>query len=185
MSDAREVLEDATRKSRALLAETEEEVAAMINDAREQGLAAGESQARVVRKEIEEMEARMLDEVAAEATRAALRVARDIVQAEIAAREDAVVDIACTALSSSKSARDINLRANPKDTPILRAHKHKLISVLARAKDLEIREDRRVQPGGVLIETESGVIDAQLETQLDEIERVLTLQLLTPQTGKA
>ena len=47
------------------------------------------------------------------------------------------------------------------------------MSNLTRAKDLEIREDRRVKQGGVLIETESGVIDAQLETQLEEIGRVL------------
>ena len=45
--------------------------------------------------------------------------------------------------------------------------------MLTRAKDLEIREDKRVKPGGVLIETESGVVDAQLETQLEELEHAL------------
>ena len=64
---------------------------------------------------------------------------------------------------------------HPKDAGILRKYKAKLVSVLARARDVEIREDRRVKQGGVLIETESGVVDAQLETQLEELAHVLGL----------
>jgi flagellar biosynthesis/type III secretory pathway protein FliH len=103
-----------------------------------------------------------------------MRVARELLAAELMSREDAVVDVASTALSTAKSARDINLRANPRDAGTLRQHKGRLVSVLTRAKDLEVREDRRVNAGGVLIETEAGVVDAQLETQLEELERVLS-----------
>ena len=62
---------------------------------------------------------------------------------------------------------------NPADVAVLRDHKTRLIDALGRARDVEVREDRNVKPGGVLVQTESGVIDAQLETQLEEIARVL------------
>jgi flagellar biosynthesis/type III secretory pathway protein FliH len=51
--------------------------------------------------------------------------------------------------------------------------KPRLVDALAMVKDVDVREDRKVKPGGVLIQTVSGVIDATLETQLAEIARVL------------
>jgi flagellar biosynthesis/type III secretory pathway protein FliH len=42
-----------------------------------------------------------------------------------------------------------------------------------RASDLSIREDDDISPGGVIIETEAGSIDARLETQLDALERAM------------
>src|SRR4051812_31321042 len=126
-----------------------------------------------MREEIAGLLERMLKEVEGEVVRTSMRVARELLAAELQMREDAVVDVAATALQAAKTARDINLRASPRDAPVLRSNKQRLVSVLTRAKDLEIREDKRVKPGGVLIETESGVVDAQLDTQLEELERAL------------
>jgi type III secretion protein L len=173
MSDARAVIDDAALQAQARVQEARAEAAMLLEEAVEQGAAEGTSQAQHMREELAGLETRMLKEVEAEVVRASVRVAAELLAAEMHQREDAVVDVACAALAAAKQARDINLRANPRDTAILRTHKPRLVSVLARAKDLEIREDRRVKPGGVLIETESGVIDAQLETQLEELARVL------------
>ena len=174
MNDAADTLiEDAERNARALLDDAREQVRQMIEAARAEGEREGQSQAEHMRQEIAGLQERMLKEVEGEVVRAAMRVAGELLVAELTSREDAVVDVACTALQAAKNARDINLRTCPRDAPTLRKHKARLVSVLARAKDLEIREDRRVQPGGVLIETESGVIDAQLETQLEELTNAL------------
>ena len=174
IGDADALIEEAEQKARALLAESERQVVDMIEQAAADGEREGAAQAAHMREEIAGLEARMLKEVDGEVVKAALRVARELIAAELHAREDAVVDIAATALGAAKTARDINLRTSPRDAPILRAHKQRLVAVLTRAKDLEIREDKRVKPGGVLIETEAGVIDAQLDTQLDELESALT-----------
>lgn len=173
-ADADALIEEAEDKARAVLAEAERQVAEMITQAADDGEREGAEQAAHMREEIAGLEARMLEEVDGETVKAALRVARDLIVAELQTREDAVVDVAATALSAAKTARDINLRTSPRDAPILRQHKARLVAVLTRAKDLEIREDKRVKPGGVLIETEAGVIDAQLDTQLDELESAVT-----------
>jgi flagellar biosynthesis/type III secretory pathway protein FliH len=174
MSEAADALiEDAERNARVLTDEAAREVAAMIEAAREEGAQEGAAQAEHMREEIAGLQERMLKEVEGEVVRTAMRVAHELLAAELALREDAVVDVAAAALQAAKTARDINLRTSPRDAAILRAHKPRLVSVLTRAKDLEIREDKRVKPGGVLIETEAGVVDAQLETQLEELERVL------------
>ena len=168
------MIEDAERRVAALAEETAREIEAMIADAEAEGADAGAAQAQHMREEIAGLEERMLREVSGEVVRAAMRMARELLAAELAQREDAVIDVAATALFTTKTARDINLRVHPRDASVLRAHKQRLVSVLTRAKDLEIREDRRVKPGGVLIETEAGVIDAQLETQLEELESALS-----------
>ena len=172
-TEARGMVDDAQRKAGQRIEAGRREVMEMLEAAELAGQKDGFAQAEHMRDEIAGLEQRMLKEVEGEVVRAAFRVARELLTAEMASREDAVVDVACTALSAAKQARDINLRAHPQDVPQLRAHKEKLVSVLGRARDLEIREDRRVRPGGVLIETESGVIDAQVQTQLEELSRVL------------
>ncbi len=175
MTSADTLIEEAEKKARQLLQDAEDEVHAMIESAAVDGLKAGAAQAQHMREEIAGLQVRILKEVEGEVVRAAMRVAREILAAELSGREDAVVDIVATALSAAKTARDINLRVAPRDAAVLRAHKARMVSVLTRARDLEVREDRRVKHGGVLIETESGVVDAQLETQLEEIERVLSM----------
>jgi type III secretion protein L len=172
--DADALIEEAEGDARALLDETTRDIEAMIAQAAAEGESEGAAQAAHMRDEIAGLQERMLKEVEGEVVKAALRVARELAAAELQSREDAVVDVAATALTAAKTARDINLRANPRDTAVLRQHKQRLVAVLTRAKDLEIREDKRVRPGGVLIETESGVVDAQLDTQLDELEAALT-----------
>ncbi|MDP2343017.1 MAG: FliH/SctL family protein [Deltaproteobacteria bacterium] len=171
--DADALLEEAGRGKERLLEEARAEVARWIDAASAAGGEEGQAQAQHMRDEIAGLETRMLKEVESEVVRTAVRVAAELLAAELLLREDAVVDIAITALVAAKNARDINLRVNPRDAKVLRAAKERLVSNLTRAKDLEIREDRRVHVGGVLIETEAGVIDAQLETQLEEIARVL------------
>jgi type III secretion protein L len=171
--EADALIEEAEENARALLEETERDVAQLLEQAAAEGEREGSEQAAHMREEIAGLEERMLKEVEGEVFKAALRVARDLLTAELQSREDAVVDVAATALSAAKTARDINLRTSPRDAPILRQHKQRLVAVLTRAKDLEIREDKRVKPGGVLIETEAGVVDAQLDTQLEELEGAL------------
>lgn len=167
------IVANAERGRQRMLDDARAEVARWIDAAAADGGDEGQSQAQHMRDEIAGLEARMLKEVEGEVVRTAVRVAQEILSAELQTREDAIVDIAVTALLAAKTARDINLRVHPRDAKVLRGAKDRLVSNLTRAKDLEIREDRRVKQGGVLIETESGVIDAQLETQLEEIARVL------------
>jgi type III secretion protein L len=173
MDDSEHLLAEAERGRQSMLADARAEVERWIATAAAEGGEEGAAQAQHMRDEIAGLETRMLKEVEGEVVRAAVRVAAEILAAETQQRDDAVVDVAATALVAARNARDINLRVNPRDAAVLRAGKARLVANLTRAKDLEIREDRRVSPGGVLIETESGVVDAQLATQLDELARIL------------
>ncbi|MBJ80571.1 MAG: flagellar assembly protein FliH [Myxococcales bacterium] len=103
----------------------------------------------------------------------ALRIARKILGRELEFHPEAVVDIVKQALSDkARQRREVYLRVNPDDLQYIREHKAELLEVLGRAKEIGLREDPGVEPHGVIIETDAGTIDAQLETQLAVFERV-------------
>jgi len=167
------MLDEAGIAAAALIDDAREEIAAAIKRAAVEGQEEGFAQAEHMRDEIRGLEGRMIAEVEGEIVRTALKCAEEILAAEIAKRDDAIADIALTALQSVVGAREVFLRVNPQHIATLRQRKAKLVDALAMVKDVDVREDRKVKPGGVLIQTESGVIDATLETQLAEIARVL------------
>ena len=170
---AQALLEAAEQEAQALLQEAREQVESQIREAAEMGKHEGFAQAEHMREQIAVLEQRMLQEVEGEVVRAALRISEELLEQEMAQRPTAIVDLVFTALKSARNAKDVYLRVNPRDARILREHTGRLIDALGRAKEIDVREDRNVAPGGVLIQTESGVIDAQLETQLAEISMAL------------
>lgn len=104
----------------------------------------------------------------------ALRIARKILGRELEFHPEAIVEIVKQALAEkARQRREISLRVHPEDLQYLREHKGDLLEVLSRAKEIGLREDPDVARHGVIIETDAGTIDAQLETQLAVFERVL------------
>jgi flagellar biosynthesis/type III secretory pathway protein FliH len=155
------------------LKKADEEIAGWVKEAQESGVKQGFEQAEQFRAKLQKLQETLLAEVEGEVVRAAFDVAGNILNAELSASPDAVVHVVQNALKSVQEVSQVWLRVNPADAQTLRDHKQKLIDVLGRAKDVDVREDKQVERGGVLIQTESGVIDAQLKTQLEEIARVL------------
>jgi len=104
----------------------------------------------------------------------ALKIARKILGKELEFAPETVVDIVKQALADkARQRREIFLRVHPDDLQYIREQKPALLEVLSRAKEIGIREDPEVAQHGVIIETDAGTIDAQLETQLEVFERVL------------
>ncbi len=104
----------------------------------------------------------------------ALAIARKVIGRELEFHPDAVVDIIRQALSEkARQRRELVLRVNPADLAVVRERKAELLEVLSRAKEIAVREDPDVGRFGVVIETDAGTIDAQLETQIEVFERVL------------
>jgi flagellar assembly protein FliH len=59
----------------------------------------------------------------------------------------------------------------------VRASREDLIAMVDGIRNIEIVDDRRVDAGGCVIETNGGTIDAKLDTQLNEIGAALGTML--------
>ncbi len=170
---ARRILEAAESDAGRIRGEAEVERERLRVEAVASGREEGRAQASaaVARGALERD--RLLASAEGELVRLAVAIAEKILQREVARDEGAVVEMAARALAQARQRREVTLRIHPDDAGAIRRSHRRLLSALSRARALELREDAAVARGGVLVETEAGVVDGRLETQLAAIGAVL------------
>lgn len=188
-SDAQQIRERASLQAQELVSQAQVQADTVLQEARaeaetkqtkahEDGYASGQAEAVAKLNEavlrtslrLQELEGQLVPQL----TSLAVGIARRILGKELEFHPDEVVDIARQALADkARQRREITLRIHPDDAQFIREHKASLLELLSRCKEIAIHEDPEVARHGVIIETEAGTIDAQLETQLEAFERVL------------
>jgi type III secretion protein L len=113
-----------------------------------------------------------LVEVEADILRLAIKIAEKIIGQEIARDQTTLTHIVSTALRNARQHEMLTVRINPADFALIQTQRDQL-DPSGRARFLDLVADPRVAHGGCLIESESGTIDAQLDTQLRVLERAL------------
>jgi flagellar biosynthesis/type III secretory pathway protein FliH len=188
-SDAQQIRERAAQQADDLVAEKQAELDTLLAEAREEAISIKEKAREEGYKEgkeagAEELSALVLrssqrfasieEELVPQLTELAVSIARRVLGKELEFHPEAVVEIVKHALAEkARQRREISLRVHPDDLAVIREHRAELLEILSRTKEIAIREDPSVERHGVIIETDAGIIDAQLETQLAAFERVL------------
>jgi len=101
----------------------------------------------------------------------ALKAAKKIVGREIELSDDTIVDIVSNSLKAVSQHRKITIYVNKKDLAILEANRPKLKDLFESLESLSLRERADITSGGCIIETEGGIINAQLENQWRVLEK--------------
>ncbi len=70
----------------------------------------------------------------------------------------------------------MTVRLHPDDFAWVKERESELLSALEGMATLSMRADSRVAPHGCVIESEVGTLDAQLETQLASMKKVLGIK---------
>ncbi|OYT71248.1 MAG: hypothetical protein CFK52_08455 [Chloracidobacterium sp. CP2_5A] len=171
-AEARRLASEARAEAERLLAEARGEVERIRSEAYATGYEAGLKEFTARLLDLQRRRAAMLSDAEREVLRLALRIAEKIVGREIETRDETLLDIARTAMRSIRHASAITICVNPADAPKLERHRE-AIETLRRGQLVNIVPDTRVSPGGCILESESGIVDAQLDTQLRVIEQAL------------
>ena len=95
----------------------------------------------------------------------ALKAAKKIVGRELEVSENAIVDIVSNSLKAVVTHKRITIYVNRKDLEALEKSRIDLKNLFENLEVLTLRERSDVAPGGCIIETEGGIINAQLENQ--------------------
>jgi type III secretion system HrpE/YscL family protein len=103
----------------------------------------------------------------------AVRIAEKILGRELKSDPAAVIDVAAAALRHAGEPRELVVRCAPDDLAALERGKPRLLERSRAAQAVRFVADERVARGGCIIETELGIVDARLSTQLDAIEKAL------------
>jgi type III secretion protein L len=101
----------------------------------------------------------------------ALKAAKKIVGREIELSEDTIVDIVSNSLKAVSQHKKITIYVNKKDLDPLEHSRPRLKDIFESLEVLSLRERSDIVRGGCVIETEGGIINAQLENQWSALER--------------
>ena len=115
--------------------------------------------------------------VEADAVELALRIAEQAVGAAIAADPELVVEAVRGALRRLVERDRVLILVNPDDLELVRDHVGRLVSELGGIEHCEVQAERRVRPGGAIVRTTEGEVDATLETKLARAREVLDHEL--------
>lgn len=172
--DAAELLEKAMRDAEDYRISIASECEQIKENAQREGYQAGydqwlhhianlEIEIVNVRKELE----RLLIPVA-------LKAAKKIVGREIELSEDTIVDIVMNSLKAVSQHKKITIYVNKKDLDPVDQHRGRLKEIFESLEVLSVRERSDIAPGGCIIETEGGIINAQLENQWNALEQAFS-----------
>jgi flagellar biosynthesis/type III secretory pathway protein FliH len=115
---------------------------------------------------------RLINESEAAVLRVACDIARRIVGKSAEVRDEVVLEVVRNALTHMKDSHNMTIRVNPRDHEVLARRESEWLES-ARAGGIKITEDARIKPGGCLVEGESGSVEAQIDRQIDVIEKAL------------
>ena len=161
---------------------------AVREQAFEEGFAAGVAQAQsqldgpasALAAAADQLQALRTDAAAsveADAVDLALRIAEQVVGAAIAADPELVVEAVRGALRRLVERDRVLILVNPDDLELVRDHVGRLVSELGGIEHCEVQAERRVRPGGAIVRTSEGEVDATLETKLARAREVLEHEL--------
>jgi flagellar biosynthesis/type III secretory pathway protein FliH len=154
----------------------------------EEGFAAGvaEAQTRLdgpvaalaaAASQLQELRADAATSVEADAVDLALRIAEQALGAALAVDRELVVEAVRGALRRLVERDRVLILVNPDDLEIVREHTARLVGELGGIEHCEVQAERRVRPGGAIVRTTEGEVDATLETKLARAREVLEHEL--------
>jgi len=103
----------------------------------------------------------------------AVRVAERIVGEQLRLHPDTIVPIVREALKSLGQERQLTLLIHPDHREMVQANLDRLQTLVGSSRQIHLVVNPDIGLGGCVVESELGVIDAKLETQLECLEKVL------------
>jgi len=99
----------------------------------------------------------------------AVRIAERVILRRAEEDQTLIQRTVVAALEKARERQQVIVRVHPEDIAVLEEFKADLIARFDDLKTVTVEEDRRVDRGGVWVETSSGLIDARIRTQIEEI----------------
>lgn len=181
---AAQLVNEAHSQAAGIILEIETKREAMLADLRQQGYAEGYQEGR---SQADEEGAKIIQDAMdslnrmAGALREAVKqneekllhlaigIAEKVLMDEIAVRPDTVLKTLDEAISKVSDLEEVTIKVNPEDMPVVQEREEAFRDRLKNVRKVEFQSSPKIQRGGVLIETSSGSVDAQIKTQLSVI----------------
>lgn len=165
LKDAHEILEKAKKDIKDLKKKTKLEAEQIKEEAYAEGFADGLRELNEHILLLDNLAANLAKEVKKQVLPIAINAAKKILGEELKIRPDAIVDLVMQALKPVVQHHHVTLYVNKDDLKVLESKKTKIKKMLLQVETFSIQERADIEKGGCIIETEAGIINAQLENQ--------------------
>ena len=105
-----------------------------------------------------------------EAVDLSMAIAKKIVGNEISVNKDVISHVIKEALQKVNGHENIKIKLNPSEIQVVKETEAELKNIANCVEDIEFVGDDNISPGGCIIETNIGDIDARIEKQLKVVE---------------
>lgn len=170
---AQKIVEEAKRQAKEIIDQAQLEKEDVFQKAREEARAEVSAQATAELAKAKMQAGQILAAAEPELLALSLKVAEKIVGRDLERQPEVLLEICATAIESARNVKAMVLKVNPRDGKLLREKRPALMELVGRSVDIAVKDDAEVRPGGCVIETEFGTIDAELKTQLEMLKLVL------------
>lgn len=141
--------------------------------ARQEGFAAGEATWAKALAQLEVEAEAIRHEYESELVSGVVKAVEKIIGTKLKMDPDLIVSIVAQSIRSVIKYRTVTIYCRKEDIEALEEAKPKLRKVLEQAETLTIQDRPDIEPGGCIIETEGGIINAQLSSQLEALRKAL------------
>lgn len=154
------------RAKRELFIEAEEVKEAAFQEGYQEGLKALNKHLLTLDHELKEIR----QEVQKSLLPLALKAARKIMGEELRLHPERIVDIVLNALKPITQHKRVTIYVHKNDLQILEENRPKIKKIFEHLDSFSLQERADIEQGGCIIETEAGIINAQLENQWRALE---------------
>ncbi|OGQ94850.1 MAG: hypothetical protein A2521_11280 [Deltaproteobacteria bacterium RIFOXYD12_FULL_57_12] len=102
-----------------------------------------------------------------------LAIAEQVIRSEITVRKDVILTTLNEALQAAIRSDEFHVRVNPDDLAMATEKKSQFLSRIAGLKNINFEADPKISPGGCIVESQFGRVEATIESQFAEIRRHL------------
>jgi flagellar assembly protein FliH len=178
IGEAQEKIRQLEEESRLTLEqEKKEALDAGRNAGREEGYAQGQAEVerliqrtQTVLERAQDKRGEILAETEQEIVDLVLLLTRKVVKAITESQRTVILQNVVQSLRKVKSRGNVIIRVNMADLKLTTEHTKNFIRMMEGVKGIQVVEDSTVDPGGCIIETDFGEIDARIASQLAELE---------------
>jgi type III secretion protein L len=171
--EARQIVDAAAAQARKIREDAEQERQLAIEAGRKDGYEDGLRQWNAAVAEVNAARDKQVAESEPELIRLAVRIAQKIIGEELRINPEAIVSLARECLQSLGRERALTIRIPAADIEVVRRRIVLLREAAGPNRSIEVVADATISPGSCIVESEYGVIDARLETQLRCLEEIL------------
>lgn len=186
--EARRTIEEAKKQAKKELEEAKRRSVLLEEEAKKKGFARGQEEGKTLfgkkskeiwyrlEKILQEIDQRMKNyekEYPLKITELSLGIAQEVIRREVEEDPQIVVQVAKDAITSLNGVAEATIRVNWRDLPVMEEAKEELLSSLKGLRRVHFQEDAELEPGGTIIETPQGGIDASIRTRFDKIKEDL------------